>query len=197
MRVEVVCPDDVGPDDVISVARPVDGMLFECVVPSGIHAGLVFEVELPEAEALDWQAATLSAEQAQTLQAVTAALRTCAPLSQWVEGNCQRFKDYQGDVELPLEWTSMHLEFVGMVETRVEEACASSMGGSEALYHLVAGLQAGMQGNEEADELVGKLLALGDFGFFCRHMRSLAQSQASRRRMARGYPIAGSHMPTT
>ena len=196
MRVEVVCPDAVEAGGVISVARPTDGMLFEAVVPDGVHAGILFEVELPDAE-LGWEAATLSAEQAQTLRAVTSALRTCTPLTQWVEGNCQNFVGYQGDTELPLEWTSMHLEFVGMVENRVEEACASSMGGSEALYHLVAGLQAGLQGNEEADELVGKLLALGDFGFFCRHMRSLAQSQSTRRRMARGYPMVGSHMPTT
>lgn len=195
--IEVVCPDGVYAGEIVFVARPSDGMNFEAAVPFGIEPGDTFSIDLPDAFETEPFDATsrLSPEHAQALLAVQTALRSFEPLSTFVESNCQTFADFRQGCEMPLEWNELHRDFVKLVEARIEQACSSSLGGSHVLYALVANLQTGAVGNEMADNLVEKLLSLGDFNFFCAHMQELARTQSSRRQMARGYPIVGSHMP--
>jgi len=195
--IEVVCPTCVYAGETVSVARPSDGVSFEATVPDGIEPGDLFSIDLPDAFETEPFDATsrLSPEHAQALLAVQAALRSFEPLSSFVESNCQEFAQYSEGCELPLEWNDLHRDFVALVEARIEQACSSSLEGSHALYALVANLQAGAVGNESADNLVEKLLSMADFNFFCAHMQELARTQGSRRQMARGYPIVGSHMP--
>lgn len=200
LTLDVTCPDGVCAGGVVSLERPDDGMQFEVVVPEGIEPGMQFAVELPDGatadSALELQ---LTDEQAQAFQKLDAALRNHAPLTQFVEQHCSELMAYDdGDTELPLEWMSLHREFVRLVETRVEEVLgASTLGSSHALFALVAASHGSCVRDVAADTLVDKLLAIGDFAYFCRHMRALALTQSQRRATARGYPIVGSHMPPT
>jgi|TARA_B110001469_G_C9587643_1_gene291555 hypothetical protein len=195
VTLDVTCPDGVGAGGVVSLERPDDGMQFEVLVPEGIRPGMQFAVELPDgATALGLQ---LTDEQTQAFQKLDAALRSHAPLTQFVEQHCSELGAYDdGQTELPLEWMSLHREFVRLVETRVEEVLgASTLGSSQALFALVAASHGSCVRDVAADTLVDKLLAIGDFAYFCGHMRALAHTQSQRRATARGYPIVGSHMP--
>ena len=197
VTLDVTCPEGVCAGGVVALERPDDGMQFEAVVPEGIGPGMQFAVELPEgATAAEKQ---LTDEQAQTFQQLDAALRSHAPLTHFVEQHCSKFGAYDdGQTELPLEWMALYREFVRLVETRVEEVLsASALGSSQALFALVSASHGSLVRNVAADSLVNKLLAMGDFAYFCGHMRALAHTQSQRRAAARGYPIIGSHMPPT
>ena len=185
--IEVTCPAGVHEGDMVTVCAPGSGS-FEVAVPAGVAEGQTFLVEFaaPVAEAqanrgyggLDAVAAELAEAQAgqpEPAEVLAAALRALHltikndvdDLEDFVEDHCAGFAHWTREGEQSLEWTTLHQQYVAMVEVGVEQTLAELSCRSEDVFAYAQ--QHG--GDPRADKVLSRLLALSEYNHFCDMMR--------------------------
>ena len=160
---EVTCPAEVAAGGLVTVQRPSDGASFDVEVPASVEPGMAFTVELPDAEteaeaagaeealAKAVEAKRLSAEQAEALRGIDAALRDFDALGWFIEQHCRYFREWSREGEQQLEWSAYHAEYVRLVEGRVEQQLARLGADGDDLYALLAEV---VGGDERADKFL-------------------------------------------
>ena len=189
--VEVTCPDGVGPGDLIHVE--LDGAAFDVAVPPDVLPGATFQVEY-ESDAAAAAAAPpappapptepdtddsllmmavrerrLTPENAQALRDIMEALYDFDDLDEYIDDNWHAFEAYDAEGEQRLDWQTVHLEYVALVESKIQEHLAMLGATPDGLYALL-GQVAG--GDERAEAFLERLLGMGDYHHFCSAMRA-------------------------
>ena len=196
---EVICPDGVQPGDTVAISTE-DGISYEVVVPDGLQPGQTFFVEIEMngmngmADHLD-EAADLSTEAASrpVEDALDAELEARRRLSALVQGaeepgsilhslanydelqcfiaeNAAGFEGWTSDGEQRLEWTGMHLRYVELIETRIQQLLTEQGVSGRELYAMLAQYLPSATGSG-GGLLLHKLISMSDFQLFCAMMR--------------------------
>lgn len=171
---EIVCPAGVGEGDLIAVTDPAGGS-FEVAIPPGISEGQAFlvEVALPafdqEAFATEMQQVTdMDPSSVEMLTAVVQALHDDEEIDAFVNDNSVKFSEYDPSSEQSLEWGSLHIAYVSIVERCLESVLASRGSSAEAVYALLEQHSA----TERGQRFLSKFLSVGDYHVFCAMMKS-------------------------
>ena len=175
MSLEVVCPDGVSEGDGVRVSLG-GGREAEVRVPPGVRAGDVFVVEVDEAAAapggvdafVDALGPAMDAGTAALLRAVLQALHDEEALDEFVDEHSEKFLDYAADAEQPLEWGSLHVEYVALVERTIEHVLATARASVDDLYALLEAHREHARGQRFLD----KFLSMGDYHVFCGMMHT-------------------------
>ena len=89
-------------------------------------------------------------------------------LDELVDGNCSEFRDWVEGDEMPLHWSRMHEDYVGLVEEHIGGVLESLECSAEDVFMYA---QAYSGGDERIQRLIGRLLATVDLQAFCAMMR--------------------------
>lgn len=170
-----------------------DGMAFDVAVPSGVWPGTTFSVEYvppqavepvepplePEPLLLDdpvdsvLMAAVverrLTPENAQALHDIMEALYDFDDLDEYIDEQKGSFWNYEKEGEQKLEWTSVHLQYVAMVEQCIHEHLQTLGTTPDGLYALLGDVAGS---DERASNFLDRLLGMGDYDHFCKCMKA-------------------------
>ena len=111
----------------------------------------------------------LTPENAQALRDIMEALYDFDDLDEYIDDHWHAFESYDPEGEQRLEWQTVHLEYVALVESKVQEHLATLGATPDGLYVLL-GEVAG--GDERAEAFLERLLGMGDYHHFCSSMRA-------------------------
>ena len=89
-------------------------------------------------------------------------------LDDLVDGNCSEFRNWVEGDEMPLHWSRMHEDYVGLVEDHIGGVLESLECSAEDVFMYA---QAYSGGDERIQRLIGRLLATVDLQAFCAMMR--------------------------
>lgn len=147
--VDMVCPDGVLEGQLIAV-QSTDGATFEVVVPPGVAPGSTFQVVIPSdsgaaqdnpaqlsAQAVEERLKRLDPGDAEVLKSTLCCLYDFEELDEFIDEHCSSFADYSKDGEQQLSWTSLHAQYVAMVEERLHEHLREHSATGEQLYALL------------------------------------------------------------
>tara|TARA_B110001452_G_scaffold10986_1_gene9141 strand:- start:271 stop:900 length:630 start_codon:yes stop_codon:yes gene_type:complete len=175
MLLDVVCPEGVPGGGLISVQHPSTAASFEVAVPANVAPGETFQVEIPEEAEEPPSLITvavlsnrLTPENADALRGIMLKLYDFTALDDWLDEHAEAFADYDKDAEQRLEWTTLHNEYVGMVEGAIGDHLATLGASTQDLYGLLADVA---DGDERADKFLRRLLGMGNYDHFCTDMR--------------------------
>ena len=193
---EVICPDGVQPGDTVAISTE-DGSSYEVIVPNGVQPGQAFLVEIEmngtadhadeEADVLPPDgtshppAAPLDAEGRLSLLVqgveepgpILHALAHHEELDQFIEENAAGFQGWTIEGEQRLEWTGMHLRYVEMIETRIQQLLIEQGVSGRELYVRLAQYLPSATGSG-GGLLLHKLISMGDYQLFCAMMRDVS-----------------------
>lgn len=177
MQLDIVCPEGVPEGGLISVQHPSTTVRFEVSRPADVAPGETFQVVIPGAEEVEEppslisiavMANRLTPENADALRGIMLKLYDFTALDDWLDDHAEAFAEYDKDAEQRLEWTTLHNEYVGMVEDAIGDHLATLGASTQDLYGLLADVA---DGDERADKFLSRLLGMGDYDHFCTAMR--------------------------
>ena len=91
-------------------------------------------------------------------------------LDKLIDDYCAAFADYLPNGEQRLEWTNLHNRYVALVEDGVAEALEDMECSAEELAEYARSFHTDGS-NAEADRLLTKFLAMGEYSSFCAVMK--------------------------
>ena len=104
---------------------------------------------------------------AEALHTIMEALFVYDELDTYINENAAAFSSYSPEGEQRLEWTSMHGQYVALVESRVHGKLRDLEVNEEDLYQLLGAVQGA---DSRADAFLARLITMGDYGYFCSQM---------------------------
>ena len=114
------------------------------------------------------QGSRLKPHEAAALRRILEAVNTFVALDDLVSKHAASFADYAPGGEQRLEWTTVHNQFVELVEARISFELDQLHATNQDLFALLSALTGQ---DEHADAFMARLLSLNDYAFFCEQMR--------------------------
>ena len=141
-------------------------------MPDGFVEGMVDQCIV---EALERAFSKLTPADAAIIKALQEELADFSELDEFVLANCSQFEAYESAGEQNLQWTSLHTQYVELVEGKISSYLESLGATSEDLHRLLQEVV----GDPKADAFLARLLSYDDYVRFCEHMRSNAQARCT------------------
>lgn len=107
---------------------------------------------------------------AEALRLVLRSIARMDELDKLIDDYCAAFADYLPNGEQRLEWTNLHNRYVALVEDGVAEALEDMECSAEELAEYARSFHTDGS-NAEADRLLTKFLAMGEYSSFCAVMK--------------------------
>lgn len=199
---DVVCPDAVAAGDTITVetedhgsftiavpAGVLPGDTFQVELPGTAYDGygglgsVARELEEAHRIASEFSGASLDMRDLKpgAAEVLAAALRQLVnavedvvdELDDFISGSCGKFASWRGmDGEQELEWTSLHQEYVVVVEGAIASTLKELECKAEDVFSY-----AQVHGGDQVDKAMTRLLALAEYRHFCEMMHRYAEEE--------------------
>ena len=101
-----------------------------------------------------------------------------AGLADFEREHCKVFRKWDADDEQDLEWTSLHGQYVGLVERRMEEYCQEQGASTETLFKELSELT----DNTVVSEFLPQVLMNTDYVHFASQMKLVANNDRAKDR---------------